>query len=374
VPSETSAEGRARGSTLAWLIPLLVCPTCRGALRFEPDTDDGLDGILVHDAGGCGERYPVIDEIPRLVTGPERARTVARHARWFEANDARRALARAWAIGSAKGPDATVSAFDFEWRHFAVVGTTEHASIFEEYFDLIAPDRFAEGVIVLDAGCGAGRWAFEVARRGPRVVAVDLGGSVEIARRNTRTTGRVAWVQADLRELPLGSGTVDWAYSLGVLHHLDDPGRALRRIAEVVRGSGPVLLYLYYALDGRGPLYRGLFGVANALRRMTSLLPRPVTLGFAALVAVTIYWPFARAAALVERLGALSLALSLPLAYYRRRSLAVMLNDSLDRFGTRIEARFTRSDVADLFDGAGLPRVTLSAGPPFWHAIGQRAL
>lgn len=358
---------------LAWALPLLRCPRCRGALRPLGETSHLADGILACDGPSCGERYPVIAGVPRLVTGTERQRVLAKHADWFAVDRPRGELRDAWHAGThGRSADATVSGFDFEWEHFSAAGTSELATVFEEYFDLIPGDRFASEQVVLDAGCGAGRWALEVARRGARVLAVDLGESIEIARRNTLLTGRVACVQADIRDLPLAPASVDWAYSLGVLHHLDDPSRALRHIVDPVVGQGPVLLYVYYALDHRGRLYRALFQVVGRVRRVTSALPRPLTLAFAALTAVAVYWPLARSARLAERLGRGGLAAGLPLSYYRDRSLTVMLNDSLDRFGTRIEKRFTRAEVIGLFRSCGITDVKISARPPFWHAVGAR--
>lgn len=356
--------------TLDWLLPLLVCPVCRTPLAYAPDAARD-DGILYHRGGECGERYPVIEGIPRLLTGAHRPALVRAKAPWFDRDQPRRELAGSWARASSR-PDDVVAGFDFEWALFADVGTKELGESFGQYFDLVPPDAFAPDRIVVDAGCGAGRWAYEVARRGPRVIALDLGASVEVAHANTRALGRVACVQADLLDLPLADGAVDWAYTLGVLHHLADPAAGVANIARAVRPGGLVLLYLYYALDGRGPAYRALFAAADAIRRVTSQLPRPMVLAIATLIAVLVYWPLARIAAVCERVGLSRLARDLPLAFYRRRSLRLMLNDSLDRFGTRVERRFRREEIAALLHGGGLADVLLSPGPPFWHGLGRR--
>lgn len=361
-------------SVLTWLVPLLRCPICREALAFSPETGDGAEGILSHASGSCRERYPVIGVIPRLVRGPERGKLLAAHSEWFEGSLARRALRAEWMATADGVPDPVVSAFDYEWKRFRKVGTAELATVFAEYFDLIEADRFAADHVVLDAGCGAGRWALEVARRGPRVIALDLGESIEVADRNTAMTGRVACVQADVLDVPLAPASVDWAYSLGVLHHVELPARALARIFDAVRPAGPVLTYLYYALDQRGTAYRALFRVANRVRRVISSLPRPLNLAFGTFVAISVYWPLARLALFVERLGLSHLASGLPLAYYRRRSLGLMLNDSLDRFGTTRELRFTRRQLIDLYESAGATGVAVSAHPPFWHAVGRRPI
>lgn len=204
------------------------------------------------------------------------------------------------------------------------------------------------------------------------MVAVDLGLSVELARDNTASTGRVALLQADLNALPLAPGTFDWAFSLGVLHHIERPARALRQIVDVIRPGGTMLLYLYYALDNRGPAFRALFASVDLLRRIFSVSPRPVVFVFSAVVAAFVYWPLARGAQLLARLGASRLADSIPLTYYRDLSFRTMRNDSLDRFGTRVEQRFTRAEMTQLMMDAGLADVRVSPGPPYWHATATR--
>jgi hypothetical protein len=47
-----------------------------------------------------------------------------------------------------------------------------------------------------------------------------------------------------------------------------------------------------------------------------------------------------------------------------------MRTDALDRFGTRLEKRFTRPQVTELLEDAGLERVRVSDAPPYWCAVG----
>ncbi len=325
-----------------------------------------MQGFLRHDSGACGELYPVIDGIPRVLVGSARAPLAQAHATWFAVNAERRSLAARWLSDRSEG-DPVVGGFDFEWSLFSRVRTDDLRQVFELYFDLVPPERFADDLVVLDAGCGAGRWACEVAARGPRVIAVDLGLSVEIARANAAELP-VACLQADLRALPLAAGSVDWAYSLGVLHHVSEPGIALHRIRRTVRPGGLVLLYLYYALGSRGIAFRSLFWIVDAVRRVTSRLPRRVALAVTVPIALFVYWPLARLSALLGRFGWRDLADALPLSFYRERSLAIMLNDSLDRFGTRLERRYTREEMLRLMREAGLDEIVFSSSWPFWHA------
>jgi SAM-dependent methyltransferase len=291
---------------------------------------------------------------------------------WFEGSPARAALASVW-LGETGRSNAVVHHFDREWQRFRRIGTSELGEMFESYFGLASPSDFNADRIVLDAGCGGGRWAYEVASRGPRVIAMDLGFSVELASRSTASTGRIGCVQADLLDLPLAEASVDWAYSLGVLHVIDDTQGAIKEITRRVKPGGKVLLYLYYAFDNRGGLYRLLFRVVDTVRRATSRLPSPVLFVVAFVFAAIVYVPLSRTAKL---LGSFGLAASdwLPLAPYRHRSFDVMFNDSVDRFGTAVENRFDRKQIAALMSSSSLEQIRFSNQPPYWCVWGTRRL
>src|SRR3989441_673391 len=353
-----------------WLYPLLRCPVCRGNLEFRPFDAARSQGLLEHNRAGCGELYPVIDDVPRMLVGAARGELVRGRREWFAARDETARFAVRWE-STVAGADPVIAGFDDEWQRFRDVGTAEQSQVFDMYFDLVPSTCFAEELTVLDAGSGAGRWAFEVSKRGPRVIAVDLGRSIEVTRANT-PPDRVACVQADLGALPLAEDAVDWAYSLGVLHHTKEPEVGLANIVGTVRPGGLVLLYLYYALDQRGPIFRGVFQAVDLARRFISRQPRAAARAIATLIAALIYWPLARGGAILERAGAPRLAAKLPLSFYRHLSFATMRNDSLDRFGTRLERRYTRAQMQELMRGAGLVDVRISDSPPYWHGVGSK--
>jgi SAM-dependent methyltransferase len=205
------------------------------------------------------------------------------------------------------------------------------------------------------------------------VIAVDLGRSIEVARANT-PSDRVWCIQADIAALPLASDSVDWGYSLGVLHHTTNPELGLQKIVDVVRPHGAVLLYLYYAVEDRGALFRSIFKAVDLTRRVVSQQPRPVIRAIATTLAAAVYWPLARSAAFLERAGASSIAAKLPLSFYRHLSFGTMRNDSLDRFGTRRELRYSRREMVGLMEGSGLQDIAISPRPPFWHGVGSKRI
>jgi SAM-dependent methyltransferase len=353
-----------------WLYPLLRCPVCGGEVDFRSLNPSNAQGLLEHRRAGCDELYPVIDGVARMLVGTSRAELVRARREWFAAHPEAVRLAERWGAGTTKDP--VIAGFDDEWTRFRDVGTADQSQVFELYFDLVLATGFGSNLTVLDAGSGAGRWAHEVSQRGPRVIAVDLGRSIDVTRANT-SPERVGCVQADLRALPLAPGAVDWAYSLGVLHHTEVPELALANIVRSVRPGGLVLLYLYYALDQRGPLFRGVFQAVDLARRVISRQPRAAARAIATVIAAAVYWPLARGGAIVERAGAPGLAAKLPLSFYRHLSFATMRNDSLDRFGTRLERRYSRAQMQELMQGAGLVDARISDSPPYWHGVGSKA-
>lgn len=355
----------------AWkgLLPILACVVCRRPLAVL-ETFGTQDAVLGHAAGECGERYPVIDDVPRLLVGPARHRLLAERSDWFGGvGDGWFASWRSTETLD-RLSDAVVAGFDQEWRAFADTDTSEQAAMFEMYFDLVSPTELA-GAAVLDAGCGAGRWAVQVAKRRSQVVALDAGRSVEIAARSGRAWG-IQCVQGDVTRLPFESSRFDLVYSLGVLHHIEATESAAAELVRVLRPGGKCLIYLYYALDGRGLAFRWVYRAVDMIRRILSRSPRVVVSPISAAIAALVYLPLARTSRLLRTLGLRRAAAAIPLSTYADRSFRTMRNDSLDRFGTRLEKRFTRDEIARLMETAGLVDIRVAHSAPYWHAIGRR--
>jgi hypothetical protein len=163
---------------------------------------------------------------------------------------------------------------------------------------------------------------------------------------------------------------MDFGYSLGVLHHVPDTAAGLRACVTRLKPGAPFVLYLYYAFDNRPAWFRAIWRVSDAFRQGISRMPMPLRYAFSQGIAATVYWPLARTAAVAERLGADVAAF--PLSFYRDRSFYTMRTDALDRFGTRLEQRFTQAEMRSLMEAAGLERIRFSDRAPFWCAIGHK--
>jgi SAM-dependent methyltransferase len=101
------------------------------------------------------------------------------------------------------------------------------------------------GRLVLDVGCGMGRFADVVLRWGGRVVGIDLSYAVDSARANLAQRDGFTAIQASVFELPLRPDSFDLIYSVGVLHHTPDTRRAFECLPSLLRAGGEIAIWVY---------------------------------------------------------------------------------------------------------------------------------
>jgi SAM-dependent methyltransferase len=192
-----------------------------------------------------------------------------------------------------------------------------------------------------------------------------------VARKNLEGMKNVQFHSASVATSGIPLVSQDFGYSLGVLHHVPDTAAAIRSCAALLKPGAPLLLYLYYAFDNRLWWFRALWQVSDWGRRVISRLPVGLKHFVTDLIAVAIYWPLARLAMVIEKLGAT--VDSLPLSHYRSHSFYTMRTDSRDRFGTPLEHRFTKAQIETMMGSAGFVDICFSSSPPFWCVVGRKA-
>ena len=268
----------------------------------------------------------------------------------------------------------TVEGFGAEWTAFdqSALSDEQYANFFNDYFSIFPFDQLAEDAEGFDLGCGSGRWAVGVAGRVGMLHCIDPSKqALDVARRRLAPLKNVQFHLAAADTIPLAAASQDFGYSLGVLHHVPDAGAALMDCVEKLKPGAPFLLYLYYALDDRPAWFRGLWRGTDQVRKGISRLPFRIRRAVTDVIAVAVYWPLARAARIAELAG--RNPSNIPLSFYRRASLYTMRTDALDRFGTRLEHRFSRQQIEKMMISAGLDDIRFSESPPFWVACGRRA-
>jgi ubiquinone/menaquinone biosynthesis C-methylase UbiE len=264
-----------------------------------------------------------------------------------------------------------VKDFGSEWSRFdqSILSAADQVEIFEDYFHIFPWDSLQLDSIGADIGCGSGRWAALAAPRVGHLNLVDPSGeALAVARQNLSNAANVSFHQASVDGLPFEEGSLDFAYSLGVLHHVPDTMEAIHSIAHVLKSDAPFLIYLYYAFDQRPWWFRAIWRTSDMLRKFVSRMPVRMKNHVCEVIALLVYLPLSRGALLLERFGILPD--SWPLAYYRNREYYVMRTDALDRFGTRLEQRFSRQEIKTMLQSAGFKDIRFSDTQPFWCAVG----
>ena len=267
----------------------------------------------------------------------------------------------------------TVEGFGEEWASFTQedLAADEQQRLFDQYFSPFPFDRLPEDAEGFDLGCGTGRWAALVAQRVGRLHCIDPAAkALAVARRRLGGAANVTLHERDVDHLPMPDASQDFGYSIGVLHHIPDTQAALRACTAKLKPGAPFLLYIYYAFDNRPGWFRSLWRASELGRKGISKLPFPARKSVTGAIAALVYWPLARVASLGERLS--RPVGNWPLAEYRYRSFYSMRTDALDRFGTRLEQRFTRAQILEMMEASGLEQIQFRDGPPYWVACGTK--
>ncbi len=200
------------------LLAYLICPSCAGALDLstgKTEAEEIIEGEL--RCLSCSSSFPITSGIPRFANLDH--------------------------VESDKRE--TASNFGWQWQHF----TQEDARYAEQFLGWITPvtPEFFRDKVVLEGGCGKGRHTQLAARWGARdIIGIDLSAAVETAFAATRSLPNAHIVQADIYHLPFARN-FDYAFSVGVLHHLPDPHGGFMSLASKVRAGGHVSAWIYGA-------------------------------------------------------------------------------------------------------------------------------
>jgi uncharacterized protein YbaR (Trm112 family)/ubiquinone/menaquinone biosynthesis C-methylase UbiE len=328
---------------LTGILPLFWCPACHGDLECHATESRGnrtCEGELRCTA--CNATFPIRNSIPRFVENPSYASSFGRQ--W-------NAFARSQIDGPAYGESALRFDSEIGWDA-----------------DML------EGKTIVEIGSGAGRFVDVLAKRGPRmVIGLDITDAVDAAARNV-TYDNVQFVQADVFESPIRGGMVDFAYSIGVLHHTPDPRGAFDRMVEMVRIDGNVGLSLYEISLHNRPNRNSFKVVTNELvwalnlwrcelfRTVTTRVPHGVMIAYCKTVIPILH--------VLNKIPVLRLArYGLPSTCYRDLPVIWSMVDTMDTYSTKIVHQYRAKDVFQWFRSTGLREITLMNSRPGWVSI-----
>lgn len=295
------------------ILGILRCLHCQSRLLPEA-------GALV--CAQCGNRYPVVDGIPRFVD-------------------------QQFYAGS----------FGFQWLKHDKTQLDNQSSQRSEK-DFIRRTRFhpedLAGKLVLDVGCGMGRYAEVATKWGATVVAVDLSRAVEAARRNLADRA-AAVLQADAFRLPFAPSSFDFIYSLGVLHHTPDCEAAVKNLPQFLKPGGELAVWLYSSYN---PWYR----FSDIYRKITRRMPPRLlhTLCYGTIPLYGLHQGL-RKIPLAGRPASGALRMLLPMSFNQDPHWRVL--DTFDWYSPWYQSKHTYEEVFRWFESCGLEDLSVGEIP-----------
>ena len=216
-----------------------------------------MDGSLWCSA--CLASYPIVDGVPNFV-----------------------AAAHSAAV------EQTTSGFATNWMRYSDAILAQPAlndDLLRDWIAPLSPELFQDQ-LVLEAGCGIGRWLAASAPHAPRaLIGFDYSNVVHAAFANTRHLKNVHVVRADIFRPPFAPKFADVCYSIGVVHHTPDPEGAFASLLDLVRDEGALSTWVYGKENNQW-----IERVITPVRMVaTSRLPDSVVYALSRIAAATLY-------------------------------------------------------------------------------------
>lgn len=241
----------------------------------------------------------------------------------------------------------TADSFSFEWNEIYSENSFERSN----YLHFLSPfikDKHLINKVVLDAGCGSGRFTKQAALlKAKMVIGFDLGETVSKAFSLTKSLPNVLIVQADIYHPPFIKA-FDLVHSIGVLHHLPQPELGFKSLINFIKPGGRILIWVYSRLNNNRALY-----FYEPLRALTRSLPKPILYKLCYLPAIVVH---------LVNLATKNWS-NPPFGYYRNFPFNMKLNDAFDVLATPKSNYYHIAEIRDWFKRAGLMQVTAFEHP-----------
>lgn len=272
---------------------------------------------------------------------------------------------------------AVIDGFGHEWATFDYAETETSDALDAQFVAYCAPiDLTAfnpSTSIAADFGAGSGRWSSRLAPYFSLIYALEPSdGASAVLKKKFTGDPKITILQETVGANSIPAQSLDLAMSLGVLHHIPDTGLAIKDVSRSIKPGGYFLCYLYYDLENKPMYYKMIFQGVNLVRRVISSLPQPLKRLSATIIAALIYWPLSQFSKLLKKLGRDTS--NLPLHHYADMPFVMLANDALDRFGTSLEQRFSKTEITEMLRAASFDLTTIkfSDAEPFWTFAVQK--
>jgi len=293
---------------------LLRCPNCRGPLNQQGTG---------YRCSGCGRSIPSVNGVARFVDAQNYADT-----------------------------------FGFQWKRYARTQLDSNEVRDSEHHFRIKTGlnpQDLEGKLVLDVGCGMGRFAEVATRWGARVVGIDLSAAAEVAARNLAGRDFLA-LQADVFYLPFELESFDCIYSLGVLHHTPDCEAAVKILPQYLKPGGTMAVWLY---SGYNKWYR----FTDIYRKYTNRMSAPA-LHRVLRVAVPVLYHLDRGLRVIPGVGKPVAGLVHHVFPVNRQpDPEARILDTFDWYSPKYQSKHTYEQVFRWFESCGLEDLHVAETP-----------
>ncbi len=202
----------------------LACPECNSDLDLEGNISESNSHIMSGklQCKACSKDFPIIKGVPFFCLDPNN-----------------------------KIVEKNKNNFADEWIYFTSVLDEKNEKLakheLDSYFQPLINYDELDNKTVLDAGCGGGRFTYVTGREtnAKEIFGVDLSNAVLSAFKNTKDNEKITIIQADITKLPFKKKSIDFIYSVGVLHHLPDPKHGFSSLVKFLSEEGKILSWVY---------------------------------------------------------------------------------------------------------------------------------
>lgn len=382
------------------LLDFLVCPDCGEALKATIFKEERIayegnvsvqkchhscaiqnSGQKKSDCATCcmseiesgivmcsqGHLFPIVDYIPRMLPdafcGLERfIDTYADHLPLQKIQHMIKSKKMGSFINLQKN---TKESFGYQWLRYDVNNDREDREIFLS--DAQLSENELQGKLILDAGCGMGRYTRIAGMMGGEIIGVDLSQSILKAYQKTRDNPFAHIIQGDVLHLPFREKQFDIIYSLGVLHHTPDPQQAFSHLAQCLKERGIISIWVYgtagkYQKFKTNPLKEGhkRYVKSAAAKRIYWLLVslREIVFNAVRMVTTRVYLPLLYLLCyLLAALGKVPLLKYLTASVHR--NWRVRLQENFDWFSPQYQSHHTKEEVLGWFNEVKIDDVSM---------------
>ncbi len=140
----------------------------------------------------------------------------------------------------------TIEAFGNQWTIWGAIKDLyrNESELFAEFENYKIPEDFFKDKLVLDAGCGMGRFSYSASKKGTKIV-IGIDPSKGIFSTRNLERGKLAFIRANISNLPFRPKSFDSIISIGVLHHTTDMRANLENLVELLKYGGKLFIMVY---------------------------------------------------------------------------------------------------------------------------------